>query len=135
RQRGYRAEILAPLRWRAIAILSIPIWCDDSVLLIDSPAALILNLNDAKPLPPVIKAIRRAADRIGKPRVLLCSYSPASVVNSFLDDQGIVSLKPARHYVDYVCRLCDTLKAGWYIPFASQAVFHRSDSHWANDYR
>jgi hypothetical protein len=132
RQRGYRAEILAPLRWCAIAadvsILSIPIWCDDSLLLIDTPAELILNLNDAKPLPPVIRVIHRAADRIDKPRVLLCSYAPASVVNSFLDDDEIVLLKPARHYVDYVCRLCDELGARFYIPFASQAVFQHSDS-------
>ena len=70
RQRGYRAEIVVPLRWRAIAgdvsILSIPIWCDDSLLLVDTPTALILNLNDAKPLPPVVAAIRRVADRIGQ---------------------------------------------------------------------
>jgi len=139
RQRGYRAEIVVPLRWRAIAadvsILSIPIWCDDSLLLVDTPTALILNLNDAKPLPPVVRAIRRVADRIGKPRVLLCSYSPASVVNSFIDEGGIVSLKPPRHYVDYVCRLCDEFAADFYMPFASQAAFHRDDSCWANRYR
>ena len=137
--RGYRAEVVAPRRWRAIgggvSILSIPVWSDDSLLLADTPAALILNLNDAKPLPPVLRAIRRAADRIDKPRVLLCSYSPASLVNSFLDDAGVVSLKPARHYVDYVCRLCDRLAADFYMPFASQAVFERADSRWANDYR
>src|SRR5262249_32411948 len=139
RQRGYRAECVTPLRWRPIAdgvsILSIPIWCDDSLLLVDTPTALIFNLNDAKPLPPVISMIRRVADRIGKPRVLLSSYSPASLVNSFLDDGEIVSLKPPRHYVDYVCRLCDTLAADLYMPFASQAVFHRDDSLWANRYR
>jgi hypothetical protein len=139
RQRGYRAECVTPLRWHAIAdgvsILSIPIWCDDSLLLVDTPTALIFNLNDAKPLPPVVSMIRRVADRIGKPRVLLSSYSPASLVNSFLDDGEIVSLKPPRHYVDYVCRLCDTLAADFYMPFASQAVFHRDDSLWANRYR
>jgi hypothetical protein len=139
RQRGYRAEILPPLRWRAIAadvsILSIPIWCDDSLLLVDTPTALILNLNDAKPLPPVVRAIHRLADRVGKPRVLLCSYSPASLVNSFVDEAGIVSLKPPQHYVDYICRLCDVLAADFYMPFASQAEFRRDDSCWANRYR
>lgn len=137
--RGYRAEAVAPLRWRGlgagVSILSIPVWNDDSLLLIDTPNALILNLNDAKPLPPVLAAVRRAADRIGKPRVLLCSYSPASLVNSFLAGGEVVSLKPARHYVDYVCRLCDRLAADFYMPFASQAVFGRPDSSWANDYR
>lgn len=138
-RRGYWAETVAPLRWRPIgeglSILSIPVWNDDSLLLIDTPSALILNLNDAKPPPPVLRAIRRVTVRIGKPTILLCSYSPASCINSFLDDNGIVSLKPARHYVGYVCRLCDTLAADFYLPFASQAVFERPDSRWANDFR
>jgi hypothetical protein len=139
-EHGYRAEAVPPSRWRAIgesvSILSIPVWNDDSVLLIDTPSVLILNLNDAKPPSLVLRAIRRLADRIGKPRVLLCSYSPASCINSFLDDTGeIVSLKPTRDYVDYVCWLCDTLAADYYVPFASQAVFERRDSCWANDYR
>ncbi len=137
-ERGYRAEMAAPLRWRAlgegVSILSIPVWNDDSLLLVDTPNALILNLNDAKPLPPVLRAIGRAADQIDKPRVLLCSYSPASVVNSFLDENGVVSLRPARHYVDYACRLCDRLRVDHSLPFASQAVFRRADSGWANDY-
>jgi len=138
-QHGYRAEAVPPSRWRAIgervSILSIPVWNDDSMLLIDTPNALILNLNDAKPQLPVLRAIRRMADSIDKPRILLCSYSPASCINSFLDETGIVSLKPRRHYVDYVCRLCDTVAADLYLPFASQAVFERRDSCWANDYR
>jgi hypothetical protein len=136
---GLRAEIIVPLQWRAIAedvsVLSIPVWNDDSVLLIDTPNALILNLNDAKPLRPVLRAIRRVADKSGKRKILLCSYSPASVINSFLDDAGIIALKPAQHYVAYVCRLCDLLAIDTYMPFASQAVFNRLDSRWANDYR
>ena len=136
---GYRAQTLPPRRWLAlgegVAILSIPVWNDDSLLLIDTPGALILNLNDAKPPPPILHAIRRLADRIKKPSILLCSYSPASVVNSFLDADGIVSLRQPRDYVDYVCRLCDRLAAAYFLPFASQAVFGRADSSWANDYR
>jgi hypothetical protein len=138
-ERGYRAESVAPLRWRpigaGISILSIPVWTDDSLLLIDTPNVLILNLNDAKPLPPVLRAIRRLAERIAKPRVLLCSYSPASLVNSFRDENGTISLRPPRHSVDYICRLCERLAIDHYMPFASQAVFRRADSCWANDYR
>jgi hypothetical protein len=138
-QHGYRAEVVPPSRWQAIGesvwMLSIPLWNDDSMLLIDTPSAFILNLNDAKPPPPVLRAIRQMADRIGKPRILLCSYSPASCINSFLDETGVVSLKPSRHYVDYVCRLCNKLNADLFIPFASQAVFERRDSFWANGYR
>lgn len=138
-EHGYRARAVPPRRWLAlgegVAILSLPVWNDDSLLLIDTPGALILNFNDAKPPPPMVRAIRRLANRINKPRVLLCSYSPASVVNSFLDDDGIVSLRQPRHYVDYVCHLCDRLGAAYFLPFASQAVFCRADSIWANDYR
>jgi hypothetical protein len=138
-ERGYRAEAAPALQWlplgEGVSILSIPMWNDDSLLLIDTPNALILNLNDAKPLPPVLKALCRLADRIGKPRILLCSYSPASLVNSFVDNNGIVTLKPAQHYVNYICRLCDRLDVEYYLPFASQAVFCRPDSVWANDYR
>jgi hypothetical protein len=138
-ERGHRTEIVAPRRWRrlgdGVAILSLPLWNDDSVLLIDTPQALILNLNDAKPVPPVLHAIRRLADRIGKPRVLLASYSPASIVNSFLDAGDIVRLRSAEHYVGYLCRLCETLGADIYLPFASQAVFQRGDSEWANAFR
>jgi hypothetical protein len=139
-QHGYRAEAVTPSRWRAIdasvSLLSVPVWNDDSVLIVDTPSALILNLNDAKPPLPVLRAIRRLADQIGKPRVLLCSYSPASCINSFLDETGrIVSLKQARNYVDFVCRMCETLAADFFVPFASQAVFERADSCWANGYR
>ncbi len=138
-EHGYRAKAAPAVHWlpvgEGVSILSIPMWNDDSLLLIDTPNALILNLNDAKPLPPVLKALCRLADRIGKPRILLCSYSPASVVNSFLDDNGVVALRSERHYVDYACQLCDRLSIDYYLPFASQAVFCRPDSFWANDYR
>ncbi len=138
-ERGYRAAALPPRRWHAlgtgVAIMSIPLWNDDSLLLIDTPNALILNLNDAKPLPPVLRALRRLGDRIGKPRVLLASYSPASLVNSFLDERGVVSLRSREHYVAFICRLCERLGADFYIPFASQAVFERADSAWANPHR
>jgi hypothetical protein len=136
---GFRAEILPALSWRAlgggVSILSIPAWNDDSLLLIDTPKALILNLNDAKPLPPVLKAIRRLADRSAKAKVLLCSYSPASMVNSFSDASGMLRLKEPAQYVDWVSRTCDRLGADFYLPFASQAEFHRADSAWANDFR
>jgi hypothetical protein len=139
RERGYRAEVMPPLQWRplgdGVSILSLPLWNDDSVLLIDTPEALILNLNDAKPLPPVVRALRRLADRIAKPRIVLASYSPASLVNSFSDAGGAISLRAPEHYVAYLCGLCERLGADIYLPFASQATFERADSEWANRHR
>jgi len=139
RDKGFRAEIVPALLWQplggGVAILSWPLWNDDSILVIDTPSALILNLNDAKPLPSVIRSLRRLADRAGKPRVLLASYSAASLVNSFLDADGVVSLKRPDAYVAYLCRLCEALGADFFLPFASQASFERPDSAWANAYR
>ncbi|HXP06240.1 MAG TPA: hypothetical protein VN808_19165 [Stellaceae bacterium] len=131
---------MPPATWRplgsGVSILSLPLWNDDSLLLIDTPDALILNFNDAKPPPPVVAAVRRLADRIGKPRILLASYSPASLVNSFRDAAGeILSMKPPEGYVGFVCRLCERLGADVFLPFASQASFERADSTWANQYR
>jgi hypothetical protein len=139
-ERGHRTEVLKARSWRrlgdGVALLSLPLWNDDSVLVIDTPQALILNLNDAKPAPPVIRALRRLGDRIGKPRIVLASYSPASVVNSFSDPAGeTIRLRAPEHYVNYICRLCDRLGADLFIPFASQAVFRRADSEWANHFR
>lgn len=138
-EHGFCAAIVPPGRWQAIgagvAILSLPLWNDDSLLLIDTPNALILNFNDAKPLPSVVKAVRRLADRIGKPRILLASYSPASVINSFSDGSGPVMLKSPADYVGYLCTLCEALGAHVYLPFASQASYERADSLWANELR
>lgn len=138
-EHGFRGEIVPPGRWQGVgdgvAILSLPLWNDDSLLLIDTPGALILNFNDAKPVPPVINAVRRLADQIAKPRVLLASYSPASVINSFSDASGPVMLKSPADYVGYLCTLCERLGADIYLPFASQASYERADSLWANALR
>jgi hypothetical protein len=139
RERGYHAEVVPPLAWRSlgegVSILSLPLWNDDSLLLIDTPHALIVNLNDAKPAPPVVTALRRLADRLAKPRIVLASYSPASVINSFSDKDGPILLRKPKHYAAYSCRLCERLGADIYLPFASQATFERADSDWANRHR
>jgi Beta-lactamase superfamily domain len=139
RQQGYRAAVLPVGVWRAldggVSILSWPLWNDDSLLLIDTPRALILNFNDAKPPPPVVRAVRLLADAVAKPRVLLASYSPASVINGFSDASGPLKLKQPQDYVGFLCRLCERLGADVYLPFASQANFERSDSRWANRHR
>lgn len=138
-ERGYRASVVPAGEWQAlaegIAILSLPLWNDDSLLLIDTPRALILNFNDAKPPQPVVRAVRRLADRLAKPRILLASYSPASVINGFSDASGPITLKQPRDYVAFACRLSAQLGADIFLPFASQAVFERADSIWANAYR
>lgn len=138
---GCRAEVVPPLEWKTlrpgVRILSIPLFNDDSALLVDTPTAFIINLNDSKPRRQQLRQLRRALDALvpAKTRILLSSYSPASIVNSFTRNAERVSLRDKRDYVEYICGNCATLRADFYMPFASQVIYRRSDSAWANDFK
>lgn len=138
---GYTASVVPAFQWRTLAdglrILSIPLFNDDSALLVDTPSAVVVNLNDAKPTRGQLRRLRGWLDRetAGKRRILLSSYAPASIVNSFLRGGERVSLKHKADYVRYVCANCDLLGIDDYLPFASQAVFRRTDSAWANEFK
>jgi UDP-MurNAc hydroxylase len=139
---GFQAKALEPLKWHslgeAVQVLSIPLPNDDSVLLVDTPKAFIVNMNDSKPMGYQVKRIRQYIDNHVSGRkkvVLLSSYSPASPVNSFRKDAQIVSMKDKADYVHRVSELSDLLQADYYMPFASQVIFYRDDSVWANEYK
>ena len=138
----FTAESLTSLQWRelspSVRILSISLWNDDSVLLVDTPEALVFKLNDSKPSMRHLRHLRRFADDFlpeGKTRVVLNSYSPASIVNSFMRNAQRINMKNKIDYVRHINRICDVLAATYFMPFASQAVFLRSDSKWANDFK
>src|SRR6185436_10057463 len=121
-----------------IRILSIPLYNDDSVLLIDTPTAFIINQNDSKPQTGQWKQLRTFLDEhcpADKKRILLSSYSPASIVNSFLKNSERISMKEKKDYIEYICDNCDLLKIDYFMPFASQVIFYRSDSNWANTFK
>src|SRR5688500_11786042 len=113
---GYTASVVPAFRWKLLRedlrILSIPLLNDDSVLLIDTPDALIINLNDSKPRTRQLRQLRRWLDREvpGKTRVLLSSYSPASIVNSFVRNTQRVSIREKADYVRYICDNCRLLQ-------------------------
>lgn len=139
---NFNVEGVTPLQWRSLSptvrILSIPLWNDDSVLLVDLPDGFIFNLNDSKPSKRNLRNLRRFADAYltsDKPRVVLSSYSPASIVNSFTRDAERIAMKNKSDYVHRVSGICDILDADYFMPFASQVVFLRSDSKWANDFK
>lgn len=143
-EKGFNAKSVEPLQWHTlypnVSVLSIPLPNDDSVLLVDTPSAFIVNFNDAKPMKYQINRIRKYIDaQVSKSKkvVLLSSYSPASPVNSFRNNQdfGIVSMKGKEDYVKRVSWLSDVLAADYFIPFASQVIFYRSDSKWANEFK
>ncbi|MEM0996671.1 MAG: hypothetical protein AAGN35_06315 [Bacteroidota bacterium] len=144
-EKGFNARSLEPLKWHQlyeqVRILSIPLPNDDSVLLVHTPQVFIVNLNDSKPMKYQIRRIRKYIDEEiekGKKIILLSSYSPASPVNSFRNtrqDGSIVSMKDKKDYVERVSHLSDILRADYFMPFASQVIFYRTDSKWANEYK
>ena len=47
----------------------------------------------------------------------------------------MVSIKNKSEYVKYINHLCKIIQPEYFMPFASQAIFSRHDSKWANEYR
>ncbi len=142
--KGFNTKVLEPLQWHqlhdSLRVLSIPLPNDDSVLLLDTPTAFIVNINDSKPRKYQLNRVRDFLDkevRGEKKIIVLSSYSPASVVNSFRKGTSyeVVSLRDKKSYVHYVCDIVDLLGADFFMPFASQVIFYRSDSSWANAYK
>jgi hypothetical protein len=138
---GHDAAVVPALRWVAlhpdVRILSIPLPNDDSALVVDTPTAVIIDLNDSKPRKWQLRQLSASLDVVapGKRRVLLCSYSPASIVNSFMRDAHRISLREKADYVRSVTEICALLRADDFMPFASQVIFKRRDSSWANDFK
>lgn len=136
----FKSSALTPLNWYklddGISVLSIPLYNDDSCLLIDTPKAFIVNLNDSKPTNAQLNRLRAYTDKVADKKIIvLSSYSPASIVNSFRKDSQYVSIKDKTEYIKYINSLVDTLGADYFIPFASQVIFYRPDSSWANQYK
>ncbi|MCI0561836.1 MAG: MBL fold metallo-hydrolase [Nitrososphaera sp.] len=138
---GFRANTIPRFEWKEIHpkinILSIPLFNDDSLLLIDTPQACIINLNDSKPRVVQMKRLSRflGENAPAKKRILLSSYSPASIVNSFIRNAERISIKSKEEYVRYISENCELMKIDYYMPFASQVIFKRSDSAWANEFK
>ena len=139
KENGVQARTLEPWAWYQITdnvrVASVPIPVDDSVLIIDTPTATIANLNDSNPRLPLLKLIRDRLCEDGKPVVMLKSYSPASAAVSLHTKGQPTPAKSKEDYVQTVRRLGRALGASHFIPFASQAFFYRSDSHWANKHK
>jgi len=139
RSMGLAADVLAPGQWYQVApdvrAVSIPTAPDDSILIIDTPCAIIVDVNDCVPSRQFLKTIRKYYIRAGAPVVLLRSHSPASI-GAAIFANGVRT--PLSDSTDYVSRCINTalaLDASALVSFGSQATFERADSAWANDYR
>ena len=136
---GHAAITLRPFRWYRlgaevrVAFAQVPI--DDSILVIDTPSAAIVNINDSYPPRRLLKAIGRRLLAPGKKVVVLKSYSPASTGSSTYRDGVRAPLKEKRDFVQTAQSMAEALGADVFVPFASQAFFNRRDSRWANEFK
>lgn len=141
RERGFTAETVSAGSWRPLAgdvrILSMPTIGNDSALLVDTPDALIANLNDARPAPDQLLALRRLRRRAGKHKrcILLASYSTAGIGHSMYKRGQRLDFAGNGRHLRYVVMLSRALDAQVYVPFASQVRFERPDTRWANAFR
>jgi Predicted Zn-dependent hydrolases of the beta-lactamase fold len=136
---GFPAQILEPWRWysltKAVRIASIPTPIDDSILIISTPNALTVNLNDSVPRANLLRLIRKEMLFEQKPIIMLKSYSPASMSASIYREGRQTQMKTKMAYAETAAQLANTLGASYFVPFASQAFFNRSDSKWANAFK
>ncbi len=104
-------------------------------MLIDTPNAVIFNINDAAPRRALLERIRRTFNPAGKTAIALKSYSPASA-GALTFVNGVRSpLKSKKDFVQVAIDIANALGADYFVPFASQAFFNREDSKWANDHK
>ncbi|MEQ8328577.1 MAG: hypothetical protein RIE84_13505 [Parvibaculum sp.] len=139
REQGFDVRILPPRQWvpleDGVSVMSLPQWSNDSVLLVDTPSAFIVNLNDAKPLGGLLDDIARLRTEIGKPCIVLRSHSPAGPFFNYFEENERIPCREPEDYVRMTQGVCAHLRADLFLPFASQVVYRRSDSEWANGYR
>jgi hypothetical protein len=116
-------------------VARVPVPFADSLLIIDTPDAVIFNANDAAPRRVLLEQIRAKFNPAGKTAIALKSYSPASAA-ALTFKNGIRSpLKTKKDFVQVAIGMSNALGASYFVPFASQAFFNREDSKWANDHK
>ena len=140
---GFAVEVMPYRSWRqlspGIRCLCLDNENQDAILIIEAGDSLMVNLNDS-PLCGDARFIRRLVaqhDRAKTYMAALCS-NDADMMN-FVDANGIRAIDPpARRKPGMVWgrgRIARKLGVGAYVSSASQHIYARSDSLWANPYR
>jgi UDP-MurNAc hydroxylase len=136
---GFRNWTLDPLTWYALSenvrVASVPVPVDDSILVIDTPNAVIFNINDGAPRRALLDRIRKTFNPAGKTAIALKSYSPASAGALTFSNGVRTPLKSKQDFVRVAIDMSNALHADYFVPFASQAFFNREDSKWANAHK
>jgi len=140
---GFSVEVMPYRRWRTLSP-GIRCMCldnenQDAILLVEAGGNLIVNLNDS-PLCGDAGFIRRMVQRYPREQTYmaaLCS-NDADMIN-IVDEAGRRTIDPpeARKpgMVWALGRIARSLGVGAYVCSASQHIYARADSVWANPYR
>lgn len=136
---GFKTKELESYKWikidNDIKIMSIPNWNDDSCLITLTPSAIIINMNDSRFAKRRLKKISNILDEFNLPRILCQSYSPASFIFNFFHNKKRLKIVSKTIYINMALDNCNYLKANYFVPFASQNIFLRDDSSWANEFK
>ncbi len=140
---GFPVEVLGYRQWRrlspGIRCLCLDNENQDAILIIEAGDSLVLDLNDS-PLCGERRFIRKLVGRYDRRctyLAALCS-NDADMFNIVGPDGHQVIDPPERRKPGMVwdrARLADTLGVGSYVGSASQHIYVRRDSVWANPYR
>ncbi len=141
--RGFDVEIMVYRKWRRLSpnirCLCLDNENQDAILLIEAGDSLVVNLNDS-PLCGDAAFIRRQVarhDRASTYMAALCS-NDADMLH-LVDNGGTLTIDPPQRRKPGMVwergRIARRLGVGAYVCSASQHVYARSDSVWANPYR
>jgi hypothetical protein len=130
---------LEPWVWYRIGfeveIASVPVPIDDSILIVRTPKAHVVNLNDSVPRRGLLREIARSMLSDRETTIVLKSYSPASIASSIFRNGEQTQMKDKRAYAKAAQAMAEAVGANFFVPFASQVFFSRRDSVWANDFK
>jgi hypothetical protein len=140
---GFKVEVMPYRDWRQISPRVRAMCLDnenqDGILIVEAGDSLVVDLNDS-PLcgeGPFVRSLIRRYDRAKTYVAALCAID-ADMLN-FVDAEGRRAIDPPeqrkRGMVWATARRVEQLGAGTFVSSASQHLYVRADSVWANPYR
>lgn len=140
---GFKVEVMPYRQWRQISpnvrCLCLDNENQDGILIVEAGDSLVVDLNDS-PLCGEARFIRHLISHYDRAKTYvaaLCAID-ADMIN-FIDAQGRRTIEPPDHrkkgMVWATARKIDQLGAGNFVSSASQHIYVRADSVWANPYR
>jgi hypothetical protein len=140
---GFMVEVLPYRRWRQLSprvrVMCLDNENQDGVLIVEVGDSLVVDLNDS-PLCGEQRFLRRLIGRYDRAKTYvaaLCAID-ADMLN-FVDAEGRRTVEPPdqrkRGMIWATARRVEQLGAGSFVSTASQHLYVRADSIWANPYR